>query len=87
MLLSPETGTAARFTARAFDQFNRTMRGLSIAEGFAGHVEALARSQGWRAAMDVWIGLLERTNRWEGAAQQWMAMLDGSGAELVSTAR
>ncbi|HET6223073.1 MAG TPA: winged helix-turn-helix domain-containing protein, partial [Dongiaceae bacterium] len=47
-----------------------TMRGLSIAEGFAEHVEGLARSQGWRAAMDLWIGLLERTNRWEGAAQQ-----------------
>ena len=23
--------------------------------------------------MDVWIALLERTNRWEGAAMQWMA--------------
>jgi serine/threonine-protein kinase len=57
-----------------------TMRGLSIAEGFAEHVEGLARSQGWRAAMDVWIGLLERTNRWEGAAQQWMAVGESSRA-------
>ena len=23
--------------------------------------------------MEVWIALLERTNRWEGAAMQWMA--------------
>ena len=51
-----------------------TLRGLSVAEGLAEHVEALARSQGWRAAMDVWIALLERTNRWEGAAMQWMAV-------------
>ncbi|HSP95678.1 MAG TPA: tetratricopeptide repeat protein, partial [Candidatus Dormibacteraeota bacterium] len=50
-----------------------TMRGLAVAEGLAEHVEALARSRGWRAAMDVWIALLERTNRWEGAAMQWMA--------------
>jgi DNA-binding winged helix-turn-helix (wHTH) protein/tetratricopeptide (TPR) repeat protein len=51
-----------------------TLRGLSVAEGLAEHVEALARGQGWRAAMDVWIALLERTNRWEGAAMQWMAV-------------
>ncbi len=51
-----------------------TLRGLSVAEGLAEHVEALARSKGWREAMIVWIGLLERTNRWEGAAQQWMAV-------------
>ena len=57
-----------------------TMRGLSIAEGFAEHVEGLACSQGWRAAMDLWIGLLERTNRWEGAAQQWMAVGESSRA-------
>ena len=73
-----------------FDQLGRheeamaerltTMRGLSIAEGFAEHVEGLARSQGWRAAMDLWIGLLERTNRWEGAAQQWMAVGESSRA-------
>jgi DNA-binding winged helix-turn-helix (wHTH) protein/tetratricopeptide (TPR) repeat protein len=50
------------------------LRGLSVAEGLAEHVEALARTQGWRAAMDVWIALLERTNRWEGAAMQWMAV-------------
>ena len=50
-----------------------TLRGLSVAEGLAEHVEALARSKGWREAMALWIGLLERTNRWEGAAQQWMA--------------
>jgi DNA-binding winged helix-turn-helix (wHTH) protein/tetratricopeptide (TPR) repeat protein len=57
-----------------------TMRGLSIAEGFAEHVEVIARDKGWRAAMDVWIGLLERTNRWEGAAQQWMAVGESSRA-------
>jgi DNA-binding winged helix-turn-helix (wHTH) protein/tetratricopeptide (TPR) repeat protein len=57
-----------------------TMRGLAIAEGLAEHVEGLARSQGWRAAMEVWIGLLERTNRWEGAAQQWMAVGESSRA-------
>jgi DNA-binding winged helix-turn-helix (wHTH) protein/tetratricopeptide (TPR) repeat protein len=51
-----------------------TLRGLSVAEGLADHVEALARDKGWREAMTVWIGLLERTNRWEGAAQQWMAV-------------
>ncbi|GEP55434.1 winged helix-turn-helix domain-containing protein [Reyranella soli] len=51
-----------------------TLRGLAVAEGLAEHVEALACSKGWREAMIVWIGLLERTNRWEGAAQQWMAV-------------
>src|SRR4030095_14282323 len=51
-----------------------TLRGLAVAEGLAEHVEALARSKGWREAMIVWIGLLERTNRWEGAAMQWMAI-------------
>ena len=51
-----------------------TLRGLSVAQGLAEHVEALARTKGWRAAMDVWIALLERTNRWEGAAMQWMAV-------------
>ena len=50
-----------------------TLRGLSVAQGLAEHVEGLARSKGWREAMEVWIGLLERTNRWEGAAMQWMA--------------
>jgi DNA-binding winged helix-turn-helix (wHTH) protein/tetratricopeptide (TPR) repeat protein len=50
-----------------------TLRGLSVAQGVAEHVEALARSRGWRQAMEVWIALLERTNRWEGAAMQWMA--------------
>jgi tetratricopeptide (TPR) repeat protein len=57
-----------------------TMRGLAIAEGLAEHMEGLALSQGWRAAMEVWIGLLERTNRWEGAAQQWMAVGESSRA-------
>ena len=57
-----------------------TMRGLAIAEGLAEHLEGLARSQGWRAAMEVWIGLLERTNRWEGAAQQWMAVGESARA-------
>jgi hypothetical protein len=51
-----------------------TLRGLAVAEGMAELVEALARDKGWREAMIVWIGLLERTNRWEGAAQQWMAV-------------
>jgi tetratricopeptide (TPR) repeat protein len=51
-----------------------TLRGLSVAQGLAEHVEALARSKGWREAMDAWIALLERTNRWEGAAMQWMAV-------------
>ncbi len=57
-----------------------TLRGLSVAEGLAEQVEALARSKGWRQAMEVWIGLLERTNRWEGAAQQWMAIGESSRA-------
>src|SRR5215475_3406845 len=57
-----------------------TLRGLSVAQGLAEHVETLARDQGWRAAMDVWIALLERTNRWEGAAQQWMAVGESSRA-------
>jgi DNA-binding winged helix-turn-helix (wHTH) protein/tetratricopeptide (TPR) repeat protein len=51
-----------------------TLRGLSVAQGLAEQVEALLRSKGWREAMDVWIGLLERTNRWEGVAMQWMAV-------------
>jgi tetratricopeptide (TPR) repeat protein len=50
-----------------------TLRGLSIAQGLAEQVEELARSQGWKAAMTLWIALLERTSRWEGAAMQWMA--------------
>ena len=53
-----------------------TLRGLSIAQGLAEQVEALACSQGWQAAMGLWITLLERTNRWEGAAMQWMAVGD-----------
>ena len=67
-----------------FDQIGRhdeamaerlaTLRGLSVAQGLAEQVETLACSKGWRAAMDIWIALLERTNRWEGAAQQWMAV-------------
>ena len=57
-----------------------TLRGLSVAQGLAEHVEALAKSQGWRAAMEAWIGLLERTNRWEGAAMQWMAAGEPSRA-------
>lgn len=57
-----------------------TLRGLSIAQGLAEQVEAIARSQGWRAAMEVWISLLERTNRWEGAAMQWMAVGEPSRA-------
>jgi serine/threonine-protein kinase len=57
-----------------------TLRGLSVAQGLAEHVEALARKEGWRAAMEVWISLLERTNRWEGAAMQWMAAGEPSRA-------
>jgi TolB-like protein/Tfp pilus assembly protein PilF len=57
-----------------------TLRGLSVAQGVAEHVEALARNKGWREAMEVWIALLERTNRWEGAAQQWMAIGETSRA-------
>jgi DNA-binding winged helix-turn-helix (wHTH) protein/tetratricopeptide (TPR) repeat protein len=57
-----------------------TLRGLSVAQGLAEHVEGLAGCQGWRAAMEVWIGLLERTNRWEGAAMQWMAAGEPSRA-------
>ena len=57
-----------------------TLRGLSVAQGVAVQVEALARSKGWRQAMDVWIALLERTNRWEGAAMQWMAPGESSRA-------
>jgi DNA-binding winged helix-turn-helix (wHTH) protein/tetratricopeptide (TPR) repeat protein len=57
-----------------------TLRGLSIGEGLAEHVEGLARSKGWHEAMAVWIALLERTNRWEGAAMQWMAVGESSRA-------
>jgi DNA-binding winged helix-turn-helix (wHTH) protein/tetratricopeptide (TPR) repeat protein len=51
-----------------------TLRGLSVAQGLAEHVEVVARTESWRAAMEVWIALLERTNRWEGAAMQWIAV-------------
>ena len=51
-----------------------TLRGLSVAQDLAEHVEVIARTESWQAAMEVWIALLERTNRWEGAAQQWMAV-------------
>lgn len=57
-----------------------TLRGLSVAQGIAENVESLARSKGWREAMEVWIALLERTNRWEGAAMQWMAAGESSRA-------
>jgi DNA-binding winged helix-turn-helix (wHTH) protein/tetratricopeptide (TPR) repeat protein len=57
-----------------------TLRGLSVAQGLAEHVEALARNKGWHEAMHVWIALLERTNRWEGAAMQWMAVGESSRA-------
>lgn len=50
-----------------------TLRGLAVAQGLADHVEVVARTENWRSAMEVWIALLERTNRWEGAAIQWMA--------------
>jgi len=51
-----------------------TLRGLTVGQGLAEQVEEAARSQGWPAAMTLWIALLERTNRWEGAAMQWMAV-------------
>jgi len=51
-----------------------TLRRLSVAQGLAEHLEVVARTESWRAAMEVWIALLERTNRWEGAAMQWMAI-------------
>jgi DNA-binding winged helix-turn-helix (wHTH) protein/tetratricopeptide (TPR) repeat protein len=57
-----------------------TLRGLAVAQGVAENVEALAHSKGWREAMDVWVALLERTNRWEGAAMQWMAAGESSRA-------
>ena len=38
------------------------------------HVGTFTQEGSWRAAMEVWISLLERTNRWEGAAMQWMAI-------------
>ncbi|HEY4168734.1 MAG TPA: winged helix-turn-helix domain-containing protein [Reyranella sp.] len=50
-----------------------TLRGLAIGQGLADHVELVARTESWQAAMEVWIALLERTSRWEGAAMQWMA--------------
>ncbi len=51
-----------------------TLRGLSVAQGLAEQLEAVQQRKGWRDAMEMWIGLLERTNRWEGAAMQWMAV-------------
>jgi DNA-binding winged helix-turn-helix (wHTH) protein/tetratricopeptide (TPR) repeat protein len=57
-----------------------TLRRLSIGQGLADHVEVVARTESWRAAMEVWIALLERTNRWEGAAMQWMAVGDSARA-------
>jgi DNA-binding winged helix-turn-helix (wHTH) protein/tetratricopeptide (TPR) repeat protein len=57
-----------------------TLRGLAIGESLAEQVEAAARDRGWRAAMEVWIALLERTNRWEGAAMQWMAIGESARA-------
>jgi DNA-binding winged helix-turn-helix (wHTH) protein/tetratricopeptide (TPR) repeat protein len=50
-----------------------TLRGLAVAQGLADHVDVVARTESWQTAMEVWIALLERTNRWEGAAMQWMA--------------
>jgi DNA-binding winged helix-turn-helix (wHTH) protein/tetratricopeptide (TPR) repeat protein len=57
-----------------------TLRRLSVAQGLAEHVEVVARTESWRAAMEVWIALLERTNRWEGAAMQWMAVGESARA-------
>ena len=55
-----------------------TLRGLEASrEGLAEHVASTARDKSWRDAMDVWIALLERTNRWEGAAMQCGRRLDG----------
>jgi hypothetical protein len=49
-----------------------TLRGLSVAQGWPSR-SRWSRAPELAAAMDVWIALLERTNRWEGAAMQWMA--------------
>jgi DNA-binding winged helix-turn-helix (wHTH) protein/tetratricopeptide (TPR) repeat protein len=57
-----------------------TLRRLSVAQGLAEHVEVVARTESWRAAVEVWIALLERTNRWEGAAMQWMAVGESARA-------
>ena len=84
LAISPDAPRAHYGRMLILDQFGRhdeamserlaALRGLNVAEGFAERVEAVARSEGWRAAMEMWIGLLERTNRWEGAATQWMAV-------------
>ena len=47
---------------------------LKLAPGLADHVATVARSGNWRAAMDAWIVMLERTNRWEAAAMHWMVV-------------
>ncbi|TAJ84751.1 winged helix-turn-helix domain-containing protein [Reyranella sp.] len=52
----------------------KTLKGLSVAQGLADHLEEVVASQGWREAMLLWIAILERTGRWEGAAMQWMAV-------------
>ncbi|MBN9088558.1 MAG: winged helix-turn-helix domain-containing protein [Reyranella sp.] len=57
-----------------------TLRGLAVGQGLADHVEVVARTESWRAAMEVWIALLERTNRWEGAAMQWVVAGDSGRA-------
>jgi tetratricopeptide (TPR) repeat protein len=84
LVLAPDSPRAHYGRMMILDQLGRhdeamsarlaTLRGLSVAQGLAEHVEVVARTESWRAAMEVWIALLERTNRWEGAAMQWMAV-------------
>jgi serine/threonine-protein kinase len=50
-----------------------TLKGLGL-QDLVGQLTKIHDSHGWRAAMDVWLTLLESTNRWEGAAMQWMAV-------------
>jgi DNA-binding winged helix-turn-helix (wHTH) protein/tetratricopeptide (TPR) repeat protein len=88
--LSPEAPRAHYGRMMILDQLGRhdeamaerliTLRALAVAHGLAEHVEVVARTESWRAAMEVWIALLERTNRWEGAAMQWMAIGDAGRA-------
>lgn len=84
LTISPDASRAHYGRLLILDQLGRhdeamaerlaALRGLSLPEGLAEHVETVARTAGWRAAMETWIGVLERSNRWEGAAMQWMAV-------------
>ncbi len=50
-----------------------TLKGLGL-QNVVDHLTETHRNQGWRAAMEAWLAVLEGTNRWEGAAMQWMAV-------------